>query len=229
MIGLRIVLLCVLMQPGMCVRVDAQVDIAAGLKEALKTAANLTVDRVNRTDGYFGDALIKILFPEEFKPVYDFLQRTNQGKKMTEDLVLKMNRAAETAAAKARPILVDAILGITIQDGMEILKGDSISATRYLRRSTEDKLVGQYRPVITEAMRKENVQDIWRKMADIYNAPMARMVHKQKPIPNDISEYVVRKSLEGLFIKMGQEESKIRKDPAARTSDILKDVFDLLR
>ncbi len=227
MIRLITVLLYVMIQLG--TSIYAQVDIVAGLKEALKTAANLTVDRVNRTDGYFGDALIKILFPEEFKPVYDFLQRTNQGKKMTQDLVLKMNRAAETAAAKARPILADAILGITIQDGMEILKGDSISATRYLRRSTEDKLVEQYRPVIAEAMRKENVQDIWKKTADVYNAPMARAVHKQKPIPNDITDYVVRKALEGLFVKIGQEESKIRKDPAARTSDILKDVFDLLR
>jgi len=200
-------------------------EIVSGLKEALKIGTDSAVARLNKTDGYFRDAVVKILFPPDFVRVEKYIRKTLPASASSlDDVVMKMNRAAEAAATEAKPIFVNAITGITIADGLNILKSsDSIAATKYLRTSTEASLKALYKPKIQTAMTKAGVQQAWQKIASVYN-PVSRFIGEKK-IPTDISDYVTAKALDGLFIKVGQEEARIRKDPVARVTTLLKKIF----
>jgi hypothetical protein len=193
-------------------------DVVAGLKEALETGTNRSVQKLSAVDGFFGDAVIKVLMPEEAKKVESTLRRLGMGKQVDE-AILSMNRAAEDAAKDAAPIFVNAIKGMTIQDAWGILKGGDSSATRYLREKTVAQLIQAFRPVIENSLTKVNATKHWNTVFSAYNKVSPNKVNP------DLTAYVTEKAMYGIFYQVAQEEMKIRKDPVARTTDILKKVF----
>ncbi len=193
-------------------------DVVSGLKEALETGTNRSVQKLSAVDGFFGDAVIKVLMPEEAKKVESTLRRLGMGKQVDE-AILSMNRAAEDAAKDAAPIFVNAIKGMTIQDAWGILKGGDSSATKYLREKTIAQLTEAFRPVIENSLTKVNATKHWNTVFSAYNKVSPNKVNP------DLTAYVTEKAMYGIFYQVAQEEMKIRKDPVARTTDILKKVF----
>lgn len=193
-------------------------DVIAGLKEALETGTNRSVQKLSAADGFFKDAVIKVLMPEEAKKVETTLRKFGMGKQI-DDAILSMNRAAEDASKDAAPIFVNAIKRITIQDAWGILKGGDSSATRYLRERTTAALIEAFRPVIESSLTKVNATKHWNTVFTTYNR------FSKEKVNTDLAAYVTEKALFGIFYQVAQEEMKIRKDPMARTTDILKKVF----
>lgn len=193
-------------------------DVVAGLKEALETGTNRSVQQVSLTDGFFRDAVIKVLMPAEAKKVESTLRNFGMGRQVDE-AILSMNRAAEDAAKDAAPIFVNAIRSMTIQDAWGILRGGDSSATRYLREKTTASLVQAFRPVIERSLEKVNATRHWNTVFSNYNK------FSKDKVNTDLAAYVTEKALFGIFHQVAQEEMKIRKDPAARTTEILKKVF----
>lgn len=197
-------------------------EIVAGLKEALKVGTDTTVRHLNRIDGYYGDTLIRILFPEEAWKLKSAIEALPGGPQLIQDVVLKMNRAAEEAAAEAKPIFWEAITALTIQEGMRILKGDSVAATTYLRTHTEDSLYTRYKPKIQAAMEEVGAQQAWEYLVDLYNGLPTTLT----PLENrDLAAHVTQRALYGLFLKVGQHETKIRRDTRYRVTELLQKVF----
>lgn len=193
-------------------------DIAAGLKEALTKGTEKGTQKLSAADGFFKDAVVKILMPEEAKKVESTLRRLGMGKQV-DDAILSMNRAAEDAAKSAAPIFVSAIRQMTIQDAWGILKGGDSSATRYLREKTTLSLTNAFRPVIEQSLEKVNATQYWNTVFSSYNK------FSRKKVNTDLAAYVTEKALAGVFYQIAQEEMSIRKDPTARTTDLLKRVF----
>lgn len=193
-------------------------EIISGLKEALKVGADNSTQKLSAVDGFFKDAAIKVLMPPEALKVEKSLRNLGMGK-LVDNAVLSMNRAAEDAARKAAPIFWNAIKGMTIQDGVGILKGGDFAATNYLKGKTTTQLTEAFRPVIEESLKKVNATKHWNAVFSAYNK------FGTDPVNPDLSAYVTEKALAGIFFQVAQEEQKIRKDPMARTSEILKKVF----
>lgn len=193
-------------------------DVIAGLKEALSTGTGRSVQKLSAADGFFKDAAIKVLMPEEAKKVESTLRRFGLSKQV-DDAILSMNRAAEDAARDAAPIFINAIKGMTIADAWGILKGGDSSATRYLREKTSSSLTDAFRPVIERALDKVNATKHWNTVFTSYNR------FSKDKVNTDLAAYVTEKALYGIFYQVALEELKIRKDPVARTTDILKKVF----
>ena len=141
-------------------------------------------------------------------------------KKQVDEFVMTLNRAAETAAKEATPIFVDAIKSMSISDGFAILKGNDNAATQYLRDKTSAQLKVKFNPIVKNAISKVEVTKYWNPLINTYNK--IPFIEKQNP---DLEDYVTTKAMEGLFLMIEKEEAKIRKDPLARVSDILKRVF----
>jgi hypothetical protein len=197
-------------------------EVVAALKEALRVGTDTTVRYLNRLDGYYGDELIRILFPEEAWKVKVAIEALPGGQALIQDLVVRMNRAAEEAASEAKPIFWNAITSLTIQDGMRILKGDSVAATRHLETQTRDSLYVRYKPKIHAAMESVGAQQAWEYIVDTYNGLPTTLT----PLENrDLSAYVTDRALYGLFLKVGQHEVKIRRDARYRVTDLLQKVF----
>jgi hypothetical protein len=193
--------------------------IGSGLKEALKVGTENTVNLTGRTDGYFMNQAIKILMPEKLQTLEKGLRLVGYGPQVDE-FVLSMNRAAERAAPQAKQIFWDAIAEMTFDDGRKILKGSDTAATEYFRGKTSEKLTAAFRPVVDRTMNEFNVTRQYKDLVGRYQAiPFA------KTEALDIDGYVVGKSLDGLFHVLGEEEQKIRTNPAARVTDLLKEVF----
>jgi len=193
--------------------------IGSGLKEALKVGTENTVKLTGRTDGYFMNQAIKILMPEKLQTLEKSLRLVGYGPQVDE-FVLSMNRAAERAAPQAKQIFWDAIAEMTFDDAQKILKGSDTAATEYFRDKTSEKLTTAFRPVVDRTMNEFNVTRQYKDLVGRYQAiPFA------KTEALDIDGYVVGKSLDGLFHVLGEEERKIRTNPAARTTDLLKEVF----
>jgi hypothetical protein len=195
-------------------------DIVAGLKDALKVGSGEAVALTGKTDGYFGNAAIKILMPEKLKSVESGLRLLGQGEKI-DAFVLSMNRAAEKAAPAAKDIFWNAITGMSIDDARKILGGGDTAATDYFRAKTGDALTAAFRPIVTDSMKDVGVLQQYKQLQGAYQSvPFA------SSLPSfDIEQYVVAKALDGLFLVLGEEERKIRTDPAARVTDLLKLVF----
>lgn len=193
-------------------------DIITGLKEALSVGANNSASKLSMVDGFFKDAALKIIMPAEAQKVEKKLRAIGFGKQV-DQAILSMNRAAEDAAKTAAPIFVNAIKGITIQDGLGILKGGDFAATDYLKGKTLAQLTEAFRPVIEQSLQKVNATKYWNTLFTTYNKFSTEKVN------TDLSAYVTEKATAGIFYQVGLEEQKIRKDPMARTSEILKKVF----
>jgi len=193
--------------------------IGSGLKEALKVGTENTVNLTGRTDGYFMNQAIKILMPEKLQTLEKGLRLVGYGPQVDE-FVLSMNRAAERAAPQAKQIFWDAIGEMTFDDARKILNGSDTAATEYFRGKTSEKLTAAFRPVVDRTMDEFNVTRQYKDLVGRYQAiPFA------KTEALDIDGYVVSKSLDGLFHVLGEEERKIRTNPAARITDLLKEVF----
>jgi hypothetical protein len=193
--------------------------IASGLTEALKVGATNAVKLTGRHDGYFGNAAIKILMPKNLRPLEQGLRAVGYGPKI-DDFVLSMNRSAEAAAPAAKKIFIDAILSMSFDDARKILSGGDTAATDYFKEKTTPQLTTAFRPIVEKTMDQNSVTKQYKQLV-----VQAQTIPFMKSSNLDITDYVVSQALNGLFYVLGQEESKIRKNPAARTTDLLKQVF----
>lgn len=194
-------------------------EIVSGLREALTVGSNNAGSLASKLDGYYKNPKIKIPFPKEAQEMESTLRGMGMSQPV-DKFVMTLNRAAEDAAKSASPIFVAAVKGMNISDGLSILKGGDNAATEFLKKSTNTELLAKFKPVIAASLKKVEITKYWNPLASKYNAlPMVRKVN-----PN-LEDYVTKKAIEGLFYLVAQEELKIRKDPIARVSDILKKVF----
>lgn len=194
-------------------------EIISGLKEALTVGTNNSTASASKMDGYFKNSEIKIPYPPEAVKMEKKLRSMGMSKQV-DDFVMSLNRAAEEAAKEAAPIFVTAVKNMTITDGMKILKGEDDAATTYLNTNTSGQLYDKFKPVVQKAIQKVKVTQYWNPLVTAYNK--IPLVEKMNP---DIEDYTTHKCIDGLFILIAKEELKIRKDPAARVSEILKKVF----
>jgi hypothetical protein len=196
-------------------------DIANGLKEALKIGAEKGCANLAKPDGFFKNAALKILMPPEAAKVESTLRSIGLNQ-LADDFILSMNRAAEDASATAAPIFVRAIKQMTITDGLNILRGNESAATTYLRSKTSDELKSSFHPIVKTSLDKVNATKYWEKAITAYNAiPFSN--HKINP---DLSAYVTEKAMEGIYSEIAKQEKDIRANPMARTSELLKKVFE---
>ncbi len=193
-------------------------EIVSGLKEALSLGAQKSSDKLSATDGFFKDAAVKILLPEQVRNVESKMRMLGLGK-MVDNAELSLNRAAEDASKAAAPIFLSAIKKMTVTDAVNILRGSDTAATSYLRRTTSAELINAFMPVIEESLKKVDATKYWKDVFNTYNK------FSSAPVDTDINSYVTNKALNGIFYYVAQEEVGIRKNPAQRVSDILKKVF----
>jgi hypothetical protein len=192
---------------------------ASGLKEALSIGTENAVKSVSRLDGYFRNEAIKILLPDKLQQAADMIGKLGYQKQV-DNLVLTMNRAAEAAAPKAKAMFVQAIKEMTFDDTRQILQGGDTAATEYFKGKTRGKLYTEFKPVVTTNMDKVGAAKAYKD----FTAPAQAIPFASKD-SMDLDHYVTNKALDGLFIMVGEEERKIRTDPAARVTDLLKKVF----
>jgi hypothetical protein len=192
--------------------------IASGLKEALQVGTERGSAKLSSVDGFFKDAALKILMPAEAQKVEQKLRGIGLGSQV-DKAILSMNRAAEDASKSAAPIFINAIKQMSIQDAVGILKGGDFAATGYLKGKTTTNLTEAFRPVIEQSLAKVDATKYWNSVFSTYNKFSADKVN------TDLSVYVTEKALAGIFHQVALEEQKIRKDPAAQTTNLLKQVF----
>ena len=194
-------------------------DVIKGLKEALTVGTNNSTSLASKVDGYYKNPLLFIPFPPEAQKIKEKADEFGM-KEQTDKFVETLNRAAEEAAKNAAPVFVDAVKGMNISDGFAILKGADNAATQYLKDKTTTELRNKFTPVVQAAIDKVELTKYWNPIIITYNK--IPFVEKQNP---DLTAYVTDKAMAGLFILIANEELKIRKDPAAQVTDILKKVF----
>jgi hypothetical protein len=194
-------------------------EVAEGLKEALINGISNGSDLASQLDGYFKNPKIKIPFPPDVKKVEDKLRQIGLGSEV-DKFILTLNRGAEDAAKEAKPIFISAIKQMTIQDAWGILKGTDNAATEYLRRTTSAQLREKFQPVMASSLSKVNATKYYSDIVTRYNK--IPFVEKVNP---DLNDYATTKAMDGLFMLIADEEKKIRENPLARTTELLKRVF----
>lgn len=198
---------------------DSETTIA-GLKEALSIGTNNAILSVSKVDGYFKNEAIKILLPKNIQNVANILSKIGYQKEVDE-FVLSMNRAAERAAPKARDIFITAIRDMTIEDAIKILNGGDTAATDYFKSKTFDKLYDSFKPIISKSMNEVGTTKAYKNLTDKYLAAVPFSGTESF----NLDHYVTTKALDGLFYMVALEEKKIRTDPAARVTELLRKVF----
>lgn len=196
-------------------------DIANGLKQALNKGIETGVDYLSKTDGFYKSPY-KILLPEEAQPIVEKLRIIPGFNKIEDEITLKLNRAAEDAVKRAKPIFIDAIKQMTFTDVKNILLGNKNAATQYLHKTTYNKLYDEFHPVILQSLNKFGAVDYWANAVNKYNS--IPFVNKMNP---QVDDYVTQKALEGVFDMVEKKELDIRTNIRARTTDLLKRVFSL--
>jgi hypothetical protein len=195
-------------------------EISAGLKQALEFGTSAGADRLSAKDGFLGNLAVKILFPPEAQKVEKTL-RSLGFNALADNVILSINRAAEDAAKEAKPIFVSAIKQMTITDAVNILFGQNKDeATQYFKRVTTAQLMEKFKPVITNSLGKVGATKYWSDAALAYNK-----IPLVKPVNTDLSAYVAQKAIDGMFIQVAQEELKIRDNINARSTTLLQKVF----
>jgi uncharacterized membrane protein YheB (UPF0754 family) len=194
-------------------------EVGKGLKEALNNGIEKGVSQLSKQDGYFKDAQIKLLLPDEAKQVEEKLRKIGQGA-LVDNTIESMNRAAEDAANSSKELFVAAIKNLSLKDVMNILHGADDAATSYLSSNTRAQLVEKFKPIIKASLDKVGATKSWETLFTTYNK--IPLVQKINP---DLVDYSTNKAIDGLFIQIAKEELAIRKNPAARVSDLLKKVF----
>jgi len=211
-------------------------EVVSGLKEALALGAKTSAERLSLENGYYGDEAIRILLPDEAKIIVDNVSRIPGGEQLVEDVILRINRAAEDAAKEAAPIFVNSITQMTIRDAFNILKGADNAATSYLRATTFEQLYSLYQPKIRISTEKKligniSTKDSWSTLTGKWNSlasSVAGKVAGLKPVSTDLDDFLTREALNGLFSRVEIEELKIRKEVSARVTPLLKRVFGSL-
>ncbi len=217
-------------------------EVVQGLKSALEVGTNSSVQTLSQTDGYLRDAAIKILLPAEFNSAISQLKSTSAGrtvynnviKDIEEDMIVSLNRAAEKAVVKSKPIFFNAIKSMTIQDGFNILKGQDDAATLYLKNKTFNQLVTAFKPEIQTVLKEPLVfnkssEEIYSNFVKAYNnvekADIINALNLSPIKENNLSTFVTQRALDGVFQKIALKEKDIRENPSARINEILRKVF----
>ncbi|OSZ82954.1 hypothetical protein CAP35_02965 [Chitinophagaceae bacterium IBVUCB1] len=195
-------------------------EVVSALKQALEIGTKNASGRLNVTNGFFGNQLIKILMPPEARQIETTLRSLGMGAQV-DKAILSMNRAAEDASGKAVNIFVNAITSMSIQDGIGILRGGQGAATNFLKNRTTAALTSEFRPVIQNSLNSVGATRYWSDIVNIYN----RLPTVRNKVNPDLAGYVTERALNGLFVTIADEENKIRLDPAARVTDLLRKVF----
>ena len=193
-------------------------EVVQGLKEALRVGTDSSTYHLGLLNGFFEDDMIKILMPPEAQKVEKTLRNVGFGG-VVDKAVLSMNRAAEDATKYVGTIFLNAIKQMTIQDAYGILRGGDRAATDYLKRTTSAQLTATFKPIVSKSLQFTDATKYWKDVFSVYNR------FSNTPVNTDLTVYVTQKTLDGLFYHISLEEQKIRKDPAARVTDILKKVF----
>lgn len=191
-----------------------------GIKEALAQGVTNAVLNLNKTDGFFGSAIYKMLLPPDAKKIENTLRNIGMGKQV-DQAILAINRGAEDAVGYAKPIFLDAVKGMTLQDALNIVKGANNAATLYFRDKTKDKLITAFTPSVKSSLDKVDATKYYGDIVNTYN----NLPTTFKKINPDLTSYVVGRAVDALFDQVAKEEANIRANPLARTTDILKKVF----
>jgi hypothetical protein len=197
-------------------------EVIAGLKEALEKGAERSVEQASKIDGFWGNDRLRIPFPPEADRMKTTLERIGMEKQVNE-FELTMNRAAEEATKEAVAVFVTAIKGMSVGDGFAILRGGENAATKYLQEKTMGDLTTRFLPIVEKATSQVALTSYWTPLASAYNKTGA--LTGARAVDPDLDAYVTQKAIDGLFILVADEEARIRKDPMARTSDLLQRVF----
>lgn len=227
-------------------------EIVQGLKKALTMGTDYAATNLNKKDGYYKNPKVKIPLPTELNNVLQTAMQNNTVKTLgldkvlqqkTENFVLSINRAAESAAIQAKPIFINAVTNLTISQGMDILKGkdlshhvsgfDSIAATHYLAMKTRHDLFNLFKPKMNTILNKDlglgfSANKAWNELLKYYNGYVAPVLGKPT-INYTLSDYATNKALDGMFYMVGKQEVKIRRDPYKWSSDIIKKVFGYVK
>ena len=225
-----------ILQTASTVQELTEADVISGLKEALITGAKNAAGRLSSEGGYYSDMAVKIPLPDEAKTIVENVSKIPGGEKLLEDVVLSINRAAEDAAKEVAPIFVNSVTQMTVTDAFGILRGADNAATQYLVKTTYNELYNLYRPKISVSTNKEIVagisaQESWTTLTGKWNTianSIAGRLAGFKPVTTDLDDFLTKKALDGMFLKVEGEELKIRKEVSARVTPILQKVFGSL-
>lgn len=198
----------------------SETDVKKGLSEALRKGSEYAVKNASQYNGFNSNSLIRIPFPPEAENVKNSLSKIGLQTQIN-SFEESMNHAAESASKEALDILVKAVNGMTINDAFSILKGVDNAATNYLKEQTNADIYRSFKPIINTSMQQHKVAQKWTTISTKYNA-----LPFTKDINPDLEDYITNKAIDGLFVLLAKQEKEIRKNPLARTSDILKKVFD---
>jgi hypothetical protein len=191
-----------------------------GIKEALTQGVTNAVLNLNKTDGFFGSEIYKVLLPPDAQKIEKSLRSAGMGAQV-DKAILAINRGAEDAVAFAKPIFVDAIKEMTITDALNIVKGSKDAATQYFKQKTTEKLIAAFTPSVKSSLDKVSATKYYGDIVNTYNSFPTTF----KKVDPDLTSYVVSKAVDALFDQVAKEEANIRANPLARTTDILKKVF----
>jgi Protein of unknown function (DUF4197) len=198
-------------------------EAVAGLKAALEKGSQAAVAALGRTDGFLGNPAVRIPLPDSLTRAESLMRRFGMGK-YADELVVSMNRAAEAAVPEARQLFVDAIRKMTVQDAKGILTGGETAGTEYFQRATKDPLHNRFLPIVRKATEKVGLAQRYNEYAEKGTA--LGLIKKEQ---SNLDEYVTQKALDGLYLMLAEEEKKIRKDPVAAGTNIIRKVFGALR
>ena len=215
----------------------------SAMKDALNEGIKSASANLSKKDGYFGNATLKILLPEEAQPILNTLNKIPGGQSLVDDVVLRLNRSAEESAKEVTSIFTQAIKEMTVSDGIKIVKGNNTAATEYLKSKTYSKLVSLYKPKVSSALNKPLVLNVsankaWTNLTTSYNTvgavpnKVAKAAGQKEPFPQvevDLATYATEKALDGLFVKIAEKEKDIRKNPLNYASSMIQKVFGAVR
>lgn len=198
----------------------SEAEAGQGIKEALTQGVTNAVLNLNKTDGFFGNQLYKMLLPPDAQKIETTLRKVGMGSQV-DKAVLAINRGAEEAVGFAKPIFVDAIKEITIQDALKLVSGGKDAATQYFKQKTTEKLIAAFTPSVKTSLDNVGATKYYDDIVNAYNGLPTTL----KKVNPDLTSFVVGKAVDALFDQVAKEEANIRANPLARSSDILKKVF----
>lgn len=194
-------------------------EASSGLKEALTQGVDKAVSMLGATDGFMGNSEVKIPLPSSLQKAQKVMKMMGMGKQ-SDELVLKMNRAAEAAVPEAKTLLVDSIKKMTVSDAKAILTGPQDAATQYFKKTTSTQMAAKFLPIVEKATANVQLADSYNKYAE--QGSKLGLVKKEDA---NINQYVTKKALDGVYLMIAKEEAAIRQDPVGQASSLLKKVF----
>lgn len=218
-------------------------EAVTAMKDALNEGIKSASSNLSQKNGYFGNAALKILLPPEAQPIMNVVNKIPGGQTLIDDVVLRLNRSAEESAKDVTNIFAQAIKEMTVTDGIKIVTGKNNAATEYLREKTYNKLLDLYKPKVSAALNKPLVLNVsankaWSTLTTSYNKvgevpnKVAKLAGKNEPFPEvevDLATYSTKKALDGLFVKIAEEEKNIRANPLDYASSMIKKVFGAVK